>query len=309
MSTNDINPDMEFNDYAVLRDIEESKKELERLCSFSQNMEYIPGMEGFFSRLLGSIANIFTAYRNAFMQYIHLFQAVYDPNWKNIIERSLKYVDEHLPEDEQFTGTVCFRGERSTMEKNKACLISCANLLNRMEANLLSSDKSIVTREMQNVIQYLEINDCKIDIRRPSASTAGSPKYYGSIGRLGTAGYGSDPSRFLMTMRSALNDYEKLFKIFTDTHRIDAAIQKVEAEIEKKTRAAEKASNAQKIQLGEQINVLKERMIAFRSIIKAAYKMWDVTLGVHILIPLQNLCRNAGMKNDLTSWVLATKKD
>ena len=72
---------------------------------------------------------------------------------------------------------------------------------------------------------------------------------------------------------------------------------------------AEKAKDRQKLELSEQINNMKARMVAYRAILRATIDMWNTTLVAHFILPLQNLGLKAGVKDDLFTWILATKED
>ena len=269
----------------------------------------IPGMEGFFSRIINTITNRFQIFINALHQQVYSWEALLTQNWKQYAERYIKQLSNNLPESEAFTGTVSLRGTKAMMEKNKAALVAVVNLTKRLDSIILSADKDTIPRDMRNVISYLEMNHCTVDPARPSGSSAGTRFTYGELGRLGTAGYGTEPSLFISAMSKGLNDWYGIFTQLTDTKFMDQAVRKMEAEINKRAGAAEKAQDRQKLELSQQINNMKARMVAYRSILRAATDMWNTTLVTHFILPLQNLGLKAGVKDDLFTWILATKED
>lgn len=271
--------------------------------------DMVPGTEGFFSRVFNTIINRFRVFINSLHQQVYSWEALLTQNWKQYAERYIKQLSDNLPESEAFTGTISLRGTKAMMEKNKAAMISVVNLTRRLDAVILSSEKDTLPREMRNVITYLEMNQCKIDPSRPSESSAGTRFAYGELGRLGTAGYGSEPSLFISAMSRGLNDWYTIFSSLSDTKFMDQAVRRMEAEINKRASMAEKAKDRQKLELSEQINNMKARMVAYRAILRATIDMWNTTLVAHFILPLQNLGLKAGVKDDLFTWILATKED
>lgn len=301
-------PTFDLTDTAFLSQMHADQNELYHLMQSSSG-ESIPGMEGFFSRLINSISNTFQAYYNFFSNTIIAFEALFKQDWVLYCRRFIKRLNDNLPETEPFSGTISLRASRSMMEKNRVCLFAVANLIKRLDSNIVSSEKDVLTREMSNVLRYLEVNKCKIDIARPSASKAGTRFDYGELGRLGTAGYGTEPSIFVNAMARGVDDWVKIYEIFTDSKFFEMATKKMESEISKRIAAMDKAPDSKKAELATQINNMKARMVAFKSIFRASLNLWKTTLLADFVLPLQNMAQVAGMGDDLTSWILAPNEE
>ena len=265
-------------------------------------------MEGFFERLWNSFTNMFQGVYNFLKVTVESYIALFKQDWQEYARRYIKWIYDNTPEAEQFSGTICLRGTRQQMEKNKACLTAVVNLIRNIGSELASKENTAMTRNMRNCAQYLEMNGCTVDLARPSKCKAATRFTYGEFGRLGTMGYGSDPTVFLAHMGKNLDVWGDFFKQFTDHNKIASAVEQAEQAIANEMKKMESTSNPNaRAAVGERINNIKTRLTAFRAIMRAGFDLWDTTMMTHIILPVQNLGRNAGMKDDLTSWILATK--
>ena len=300
--------DIDTSATEMMRDFSLTNQEIIGLVKFSDK-DVIPGTESFISRLIGSISNIFQRFSNALHEQIYSWEAILTQNWKQYAERWIDRLNNNLPDTEQFTGTISLRGTKQMMEKNKAAMTAVVNLASHLDRVILSPEKDILPRELRQVISYLEMNHCTIDPARPSQCSAGTRFTYGELGRLGTSGYGSEPSIYVSSMRHGIDDWYRIYTAMTNSQFVDTAVKKMEAEINRLSAAMEKATDAKKLDMAQQINNVRARMVAYRAILRATIDMWNTTLITHFIIPLQNLGRKAGLKDDFISWILATKED
>ena len=300
--------DIDTSATEMMRDFTLTNNDIVRLMKYSDK-DVIPGTESFLSRLVGSISNIFQRFSNALHEQFYSWEAVLTQNWKQYAERWIERLNNNLPDTEQFTGTISLRGTKQMAEKNKAAMMAVVNLTSHLDRVILSPEKDVLPRELRQVISYLEMSNCKVDPARPSQSSAATRFTYGELGRLGTSGYGSEPSIYVSAMKHGIDDWYRIYSTMTNSQFTDIAIKKMEAEVNRLAAAMEKAPDSKKLDMAQQINNIRARMVAYRSILRATIDLWNTTLITHYVIPLQNLGRKAGLKDDFLSWILATKED
>lgn len=303
----------------IIESIDQEKAELKALLSradmaglsypYAMSSDHIPGMEGFFSRLWGEVTNFFQGWANWYTDQVHMWEGVYRQDWIKYANLWLTTLKNNMPSDEQFTGTVALRADRGDIIKHTVCLEAVCKLIKNLEKNVLSSEKDPITREMTNVARYLELNSCTVDFKRPSSSKAATRFTYGSLGRLGTMGYGTDCMIWLSNMSKNLAQFTEVYKILTDINYVAKAVQRMEAELETTYGKMEKAGDSQKAILSERVLNIKSRMTGIRALTKASIDFYNTTLLTDVVLPLQNLGRNTGKVDDLTSWILSTNKD
>lgn len=289
-----------------------------------------PEMEGFFSRLFYSFFNWLPGTRNRLMGAYQAIKALVTGDWLAQAERAIEYINDHMPSDEIFqqkavitgggpihygSGTIpvmsfrrCTKGEAM---KYRACLETVAKYLQTFEKDVMSSEPSMYTRGIQQIVAYLQLNKCKVDLARPSKSKAATRVTYGEHGRLGTMGYGGSVRIFLNGMEENLRVYKKVFDIITDTNGLNNRLNQLEAQINKmevESRTIDE-NDRRATQLVERINNLKARLVAVQSIARTIGDFWRVTFVVSTINPLSMLCDVAGMESDLTSWIFATEKN
>lgn len=293
-------------DADMMREFEINAAEIARLRTF-YNMPVIPGAEGFFSRVLASFTNHFRRFVNSLHVQFYAWEALLTQNWQRYAERYVKLLSENLPDAEQFTGVIALRSTKADCDKYRAALLSVVNLCKNLSSVILSSEKETLPSAMRNVIAYLEMNHCTVDPARPSKCKAATRFTFGELGRLGTAGFGSDPQVFLSHMRQYMEAWNHVYSVLLDKNNLDGAVRRMESEIEKLTLNMDKDASSRRMDIAERINVIRARMVAYRAIFQTAQDMWMTSAMTVFILPLQKMGMNAGVKEDLTSWILATK--
>lgn len=292
-----------FSDKSLEADMQDFRMAMDRAYTTQNGELCIPGMEGIFMRTLNVIYNLFQQSYNYYTSFIIQFEALFKNDWILMANRYIKLLEDNPPEPEPFSGLICLRATKQKAEAHRSCLKAVVQFLNNLDKEIISSDRNMITRNMQNVVHYLETNGCTVDLRKPSKSKASTRFYYGDIGRLGTAGYGVEPMLFLMGMKRGLNEAADLYKQITNTNKVEAAIKKMEQEI-KRLEGQATNDNAQ-AQIVERCNNIRSRFAAFRGILRASTDMFQTSLLSDYVVPLRNLGEIAGIREDLLTWIFS----
>lgn len=290
-----------------MEDYDIANRELMQISEKIAKGEPVPGLEGLLARTWGSIFNLFQRYINAYASLAMGLSAFFTQNWMAYTDSYIKRLASNNVSDENFSGTVCLRGDRMSIEKIRACLGTVATCFKNFEKNVLSPVKTDLTPELSNCIKQLEMNHCKINIQRPSGSRSATRFTYGDTGRLGTAGYGNGFGMWLSNMQKVYQDWKQYYITFTDPNVIPRAMSKVEADLQAMYTKMERASDKQHFDMAAMVNNIRYRMQAYKAIYTAAIDLWKTTLITFLIIPFEYVGMECGTLDSLTSWILATK--
>jgi hypothetical protein len=303
----------------IIESIDQEKAELKALLSragmaglsypYAMSSDHIPGMEGFFSRVWNEITGWFHSLLNWHNRWLYNFKALYKQDWFKHTNTWFEALRNNMPSDEQFSGTVAFRADKAEINKHIACLTAVCKMIKNLDKVILSPDRDEIPKEMQNVCRYLELNECTVDLKRPSSSKSATRFTYGSMGRLGTMGYGSSCTLWIANMRNNLQQFKMFYDVLTDADQIAKVVRYMENELNAAYGKADKASDREKGDLSQRALIIKARVTALRAILTASVDLFNTTFITDVMWPLSNLGRQVGMGDNLTSWILATNND
>lgn len=289
-------------------DYEATAIELNKISQMLAEGKAVPGLEGILSRVWGSVFNLFRGFSNWLTNFFMHVNSIFNQNWIKYTQGYMDRLNANGVTDEQFSGSICPRGEKMQMEKVQACLMTVMALYRNMEKNLLNPVKTDLTPEMYNCIKQLEMNHCKVDLKRPSNSHAATRVTYGSLGRMGTAGFGTSFNVWFANIRKGFNVWCDVFYMFTDPNAIPKAVDSAERQLQAIYTRLEQSPDRERFDMTERINNIKARLKAYKAIHKAAWDLWYTTLKVFYIKPVNYLAINSGKMDSLTSWILTPKE-
>lgn len=270
--------------------------------------QYIPGMEGFFSRIFGTVFNLYRDIANYFSDLGIQGRELFRQDWVKYGHVYLERIGKNMPSDEQFSGTVSWYSDKHTIDlslKNIKAMIQ----LNLNLAKVISNPADVrFTPEQQQVKHALDDHHCDINFEKPGKSKCANRTTFGQMGRIGNQGYGSSCASWLQSANKNLDEYALYFNEILAGGKMKAAIVNAQKESEAIYKKMSQMGDKEKLRASKMADNIRYRLMAYKAINKAGYHYWDNNLLMAVLLPAQNLGRNVGKMDDLTSWILSTKK-